>query len=208
MLGKDNYILFLTADHGAMENTTHLLDLNFDAGILENTGFFENLVNFLFTKYNSKEIISTRFSRNLYLNDTELENLGSDKNQMLNNTIKNYLLNNVPEIDEVYTRTELNQMSASRESTNYILNGFNKKRSGDILYSLKANYLHWEKKYGSQHGSGHEYDNHIPLIFYGNNIPTETKNDKVFIVDIAATICDYIGINKPSDCIGVPLLKK
>ena len=64
----------------------------------------------------------------------------------------------------------------------------------------------FEKKYGSQHGSGHEYDNHIPLIFYGNNIPAETRNEKVYIVDIAATITDFIGVNKPSDCIGIPLL--
>jgi predicted AlkP superfamily pyrophosphatase or phosphodiesterase len=32
-IGKDNYILFLTADHGGMENTQHLTDLNFDAGV-------------------------------------------------------------------------------------------------------------------------------------------------------------------------------
>lgn len=206
-VGSENYILFLTADHGVMENTKHLHDLNFDAGVLENSGFYDNLTNYLFTKYNSRNIISTRFSRNLYLNEKEINELGLIKSDV-EKTIKKYLIKNVHEVDEVYTRTELELLSASRETSNHILNGFNNKRSGDILYSVKANYLHWEKKYGSQHGSGHQYDVHIPLLFYGNGIRSETRNEKVYIVDIAATVCDFIGVNKPSDCIGVPLLKK
>jgi predicted AlkP superfamily phosphohydrolase/phosphomutase len=111
-------------------------------------------------------------------------------------------------LKNIFTRTELNAMTSSRENSNYILNGFNKKRSGDILYSLKTHYLNYEKKFGTQHGSGHEYDNHIPLIFYGRDISYNLINEQVYIVDIAATVTDLIGINKPSDCIGVPLLKK
>ncbi|MCW8848829.1 MAG: alkaline phosphatase family protein [Melioribacteraceae bacterium] len=206
-VGKGNYILFLTADHGAQENTQHLLDMNIDAGVLENTNFYNDLLTFLEKKYNSTKIIKTRFSRNLYLDFEVLDSLNLNRNDV-EQIIKEYLLFNVPEIAEAYTRTELELLTASRNNNNFILNGFNKKRSGDILYSLKANYLNWEHKFGSQHGSGHEYDNHIPLIFYGNNIPSETNSDKVFIVDIAATVCDYIGINKPSDCIGIPLLNK
>jgi predicted AlkP superfamily phosphohydrolase/phosphomutase len=206
-VGEGNYILFLTADHGAQENTKHLKDLNIDAGNLQTTKFFDHLQTFLEKKYNTNKIISTRFSRNIYLNYDEInkQNLvGAEIEQ----SIKKYLLFNVPAITEVYTRTELGLMTASRSDKNYILNGYNKKRSGDILYSLKANYLTWARNLGATHGSGHEYDTHIPLIYYGSNIPAETRNDEVYIVDIAATIADFIGVNKPSDCIGMPLLKK
>lgn len=206
-VGIDNYILFLTADHGVMENTQHLLDMNFDAGVLENTNFYDDLVEFLKDKYGSAKIIKTRFSRNLYLDHQEIENLKLEKDDV-EEAIKDYLLLNVSEIENAYTRTELEEMSAGRENSNFLLNGFNKKRSGDILYSLKANYLNWEHKHGSQHGSGHEYDNHIPLLFYGANIPAATRNEQVYIVDIAATVADFIGINKPSDSIGIPLLNK
>jgi predicted AlkP superfamily pyrophosphatase or phosphodiesterase len=206
-VGNDNYILFLTADHGVMENTQHLIDMNFNAGVLENTNFYDNLISFLNKKYDSDKIIRTRFSRNLYLDYDELDKLNLNRTEV-ENSIKEYLLLNVDEIADVYTRTELESRTASRESNNYILNGFNKKRSGDILFSLKANYLNWEKKLGSQHGSRHEYDNHIPFILYGNNIPAEIRNERVYIVDIAATISDFIGVNKPSNCIGIPLLKR
>lgn len=206
-IGKENYLLFLTADHGGMENTQHLKDMNYDAGVLENTNFYNDLLKFVNNKFGTSKIINTRFSRNIYLNYELIDSLNFEREDV-EKVIKDYLIHNRPEITEVFTRTELEQMTASRNSNNYILNGFNKARSGDIIYSLKTFYLNWEKKFGAQHGSRHEYDNHIPLIFYGSNIPVDSRNNEVFIVDIAATVCNYIGINQPSDCIGIPLLRK
>ena len=205
-VGKDNYILFLTSDHGIMENTNHLKDLNFDAGILETTPYFEELQKLLEVKYATNKIIKTRISRNIYLNYDEIGRLKLNRAE-IESTIKKFLLFNVPAISEVYTRSELESMTASRHSDNYILNGFNKKRSGDILFSLKANYLNYEHNPGAQHGSRHGYDNHIPLIFYGKGITAERRNDEAFIVDIAATVAEFIGMNMPSNCIGKPLLK-
>lgn len=206
-IGKDDYLLFLTADHGVMQNTQYLIDHNFDAGVLENTNYYSRLNDMLLQKYGSENLIKTRFSRNIYLNENEIGKLNLVQNEV-EQTIKDFLLFNVPEIVDAYTRSELEILSPERSSKNYILNGFNKVRSGDILYSLKANYLNWEHKYGSQHGSRHNYDNHIPLIFYGVGVPNAIKNEEVYIVDIAATICDILGITRPSDCIGLPLIAK
>ncbi|PID58396.1 MAG: alkaline phosphatase [Ignavibacteriae bacterium] len=206
-VGNDKYILFLTADHGGMENITHLKDMNFDTGVLENTNFFKKLTQYLKNTFGTEKIIKTRFTRNIYLDYHVLDSLNL-KRESVEAKIKHYLLNNVPEIADVYTRTELNKMTAGRENSNLILNGYNKRRSGDILYSLKPHYLNWEKKYGTQHGSGHSYDTHIPLLFYGNIFPAKTYNKKVYVVDIAATIADVLGILKPSNCIGIPLVKR
>lgn len=204
-VGENNYTLFLTSDHGAMENISLLHDMNFDTGVLEKTDYMVRLNNYLQFKYKTDKIIKTRFSRNIYLNNTVIDSMGLTKADV-EKAVKNFLINEVPEIQNVYTRTELDNQIAARENKNYLLNGFNPKRSGDILYSVKANSLIWEKKFGAQHGSGHQYDNHIPLIFYGKGIPSQKVNDEVYIVDIAATISDLLDITKPSDCIGVPLL--
>lgn len=206
-VGKDNFILFLTADHGVMENTKHLQDLNIDAGVLENTNYFEELQELLEAKYNSTKIIKTRFSYNIYLDYNEIEKLALNKEEV-ENTIKDFLIFEVPEIAAVYTRTELEKMAPFRTNNNFILNGFNKKRSGDILFSLKSYYLNWERNLGATHGSEYEYDNHIPLLFYGYNIPVGRRNEAVYIEDIAATVCNFIGVNKPSASIGLPLLNK
>ncbi len=206
-VGKGNYLLFLTADHGAMDNTQLLKDMHFNAGVLESTNYYDGLLKFLSNKYGSDSLIAIRFSRNIYLNYDILEKLKLNPEEV-ERTIKDYLLYNVPAITEVYTRSELEGIEASRYTNNYLLNGFNKKRSGDVVFSLRANYLNSPKDLGAQHGSRHEYDSHIPLIFYGTSIPKSTRNEKVYIVDIAATVCDLIHVEQPSDCIGIPLFKK
>lgn len=205
-VGDGNFLLFLTADHGGMENTQHLIDMNHDAGVLENMNFYDDLLSFLEKTFGTNKILNTRFSRNLYLDYNVIDSLNLE-GEDVEEIIKNYLLNDVPAITEAYTRTEMLEMTASRNTNNYILNGFNKSRSGDILYSLKSFYLNWEKKFGTQHGSRHKYDSHIPLVFYGSSVPATTRNELVYIEDIAATVCNIIGVTQPTDCIGIPLIK-
>ena len=164
------------------------------------------LKKFIHNKFKTEGIIKTRFSRNIYLDYSLLDSLKLNKEEV-ENAIKDFLLFEVPEIADVYTRSELEKLTATRNSTNYLLNGFNKKRSGDILYSLKSNYLNYEHKYGSNHGSRHSYDNHIPLIFYGSNISKSSSSEEVYIVDIAATICNLLGITPPTNSIGKPLIE-
>lgn len=204
-IGRENFILFLTADHGVMHNIDYLKKIKINSGQLDKEVLYANLQNFCLQQFKSKKIIKAQFSRNIYLDYEEITKL-SLNSEDVENSIKRFLLFNIPEINQVYTRTELEKMIASRTASNFLLNGFNSERSGDILYELKANHTPGTRKFGSDHGSRFEYDNHIPLIFYGSNIPSQTNNNKVFIIDIAPTITDLLGISQPSDCIGLPLL--
>ncbi|MBK7978404.1 MAG: hypothetical protein IPK06_00005 [Ignavibacteriae bacterium] len=98
-VGKDNYLLFLTADHGGMENTRYLQDMHFDAGVLDNSNFNEKLTNHLEKVFGSKDLIKTRFSRNLYLNYEEISKLKLD-NIKVEQEIKNYMLSSFPEMSK------------------------------------------------------------------------------------------------------------
>ena len=119
----------------------------------------------------------------------------------------NYLLNNYPEIALVLTREELQNKIADRNSNNLILNGFNFKSSGDIIFELEPNIIADHKK-GSTHGSIYNYDTHVPMIFYGWHIPHQVVNTPVYIVDIAPTIANLISINEPNACMGIPLIRQ
>lgn len=205
--GKENYLLFLTSDHGVLENTEFLKERSIDAGFLNTKEMLAKLEIFLQKEFKVKGIIKNHFSRNIYL-DYNIIDSAKLNSVNVENKIKKFLLENFTAIAEAYTRNDLEKMTASREGRNYLLNGFNKNRSADILYSLRANYLTGERERGAQHGSPHNYDKHIPLIFYGSSVPNQTRNEEVYIVDIASTIADFIGVNKPSNCIGIPLLGK
>jgi len=99
--------------------------------------------------------------------------------------------------------------TANRTSTNLILNGFNPARSGDVAFEYQPGFSPGSGDYeAATHGSIYSYDTHVPLLFYGWNIPEETINKPVYIVDIAPTLADLLNITEPSGNIGIPLIKR
>jgi arylsulfatase A-like enzyme len=55
---------------------------------------------------------------------------------------------------------------------------------------------------GTTHGSPHDYDRHVPLLFWGRGVRGATVADEVHTVDIAPTICTLLGITPPDDIDG------
>ena len=107
-------------------------------------------------------------------------------------------------IDRVYTANQMwnNQYTSGIP---YILqNGFNQKRSGDILVVLKPGFISYSKT-GSTHGSPQIYDTHTPLLFYGMGIKPGSTVNRTEIPDIAPTIAVLLGISFPSGANGTPI---
>ena len=73
-----------------------------------------------------------------------------------------------------------------------IQNGFHQKRSGDVALILKPNVIFYDGK-GTTHGSGYNYDTHVPLIFYGFGIKHGETESITEIPDIAPTISKLLG---------------
>ena len=119
--------------------------------------------------------------------------------------LADYMVNNFSQIAIVRIREEMQKVMAERNSDNLILNGFNFKRSGDIAFELEPNNIPDHEK-GTTHGSQYNYDTHVPMIFYGWHIPALQINKPVYIVDIAPTISNLIGITEPNECIGIPII--
>jgi predicted AlkP superfamily pyrophosphatase or phosphodiesterase len=89
----------------------------------------------------------------------------------------------------------------------YILqNGYNQKRSGDVLLVLKPSTVGYSKT-GSTHGSTFTYDTHVPLFFYGKGIKRGSTVAKTEIPDIAPTIAALLGIAFPNGATGEPIIE-
>ncbi len=204
-IGKGNYLLFLTADHGIMESPGYLEKLKINGENFDTKIFYDSLKSFALKNYNDENIIKNYSNQQIFLNHEIVKN----KNLNLVKVEKNfsdYFMNHFPQISLVLTRNELQKEIAERNSNNLILNGFNFKRSGDIVFEFEPNIIPDHKK-GSTHGSTYNYDTHIPIIFYGWHIPRQKVNTPVYIVDIAPTIANLIGITEPNACIGIPIIK-
>ena len=78
------------------------------------------------------------------------------------------------------------------------------------LRILKPGWLSTKYNTGTTHGSPYRYDTHVPLLFYGKNIPAGETYKQINITDIAPTLAALLKIQEPNACIGkviTPLLK-
>ncbi|MBT6809300.1 MAG: alkaline phosphatase family protein, partial [Flavobacteriales bacterium] len=109
-------------------------------------------------------------------------------------------------VKNTYTATQLHENEYSNSFHSLVQRGFNQKRSGDVIVSLQTGWLssYWSAG-GTTHGSSYSYDTHVPLIFWGGNIPQGQTDRKVNIRDIAPTISTILGTAYPNGCTGNPL---
>jgi hypothetical protein len=66
-------------------------------------------------------------------------------------------------IAAAYTTTDLMEMDADSPIVERLQNGYNPKRSGDVIYMLLPGYIA-KRTYGTTHGSAFIYDTHVPLL--------------------------------------------
>ncbi len=205
-VGKGNYLLFFTADHGVLDTPSYLKEHNLPTGELNYKKALDSLNQFSIRTFGDKNIIENFSNNQIFLN----RNLIAQRNLDIHKVEQDYadfLRNTFPAIASVFTRDALEMQTPNRMSTNLTLNGFNPERSGDIAITLRPGYLISFMKKGTTHGAPYNYDTHVPMIFYGWHIPKQTVNTPVYIVDIAATVANLLNISEPSACIGIPLIK-
>ena len=102
------------------------------------------------------------------------------------------------EIQEV----RLNSQMASwpkDDVTAFLLNDFYPGRSGDAFIVPRRRILqHWDPGRGSGHGSTHDYDTNVPLIFWGAGFKAmSSEADDATPYDLAVTLGDAIGVTLP-----------
>lgn len=205
-VGKGNYLLFLTADHAALETPAYLRDNRMPTGGLNTRAFSDSVKNFVLNKYGTKDLIENISNRQIFLDRDVIKNKNLDIHKV-QQEVADYLRDTFPVITSIFTRDYLETQVSSRNQNNFLLNGFNPSLSGDIAFDLRSGYLPNFMEKGTTHGTTYNYDTHVPLIFYGWKVPKQTINNAVYITDIAATIADMLKITEPSASIGIPLLK-
>ena len=205
-VGFENAVVFLTADHGVVSEPSELLKLNIPAGYFESQPMKDSLKVKLNKVLGEEEWIKNISNNQVFLNRQLISdnNLELEKVQQI---CADFLLK-YEWVKNTYTATQLHENEYSNSFHSLIQKGYNQKRSGDVIYTLQTG---WISKYwgngGTTHGSSYSYDTHVPLVFWGGNIPQGQTDRKVNIRDIAPTISTILGISFPNGCTGNPLVE-
>lgn len=205
-VGKDNYVLFLTADHAALITPGYLKEQHLPSGELNSKKAMDSLKAVSARTFNNLNLIENFSNGQIFLNHRLISENNIDIHQVMR-VFADYISESLQGVSVVFTRDDLEKQVAYRTNPNLVVNGYNAKLSGDIVISLKPAYLINDQSAGTTHGTQYAYDTHVPILFYGWHIPTQTVNTPVYTVDIAATVADLLKIAEPDGCMGIPIIK-
>ena len=203
-VGKDNYTVFLTADHAVAPIPGYAQKHKIPAGTITDDGIKNELGKMLTAKGLNSKLISAITEFNIYLNHNLMDSLQVTQ-EKLTSLITNYLeqKSNIIQVVESRKAAYAPLPQSIRER---IVNGFNPQRSGDLMFITKSGVVGGGNT-GTGHGVFYNYDAHIPLLFYGKGIKKGQVNNVNYMTDIAPTITTLLGIQMPSGSIGKPILE-
>ena len=73
------------------------------------------------------------------------------------------------------------------------------ERSGDVGFVLKPYYvLHTKDATGTNHGTPHPYDTHVPLVVYGPGVKAGVYEDLITPQATASILTQTLGIPAPA----------
>ncbi|MCW4453134.1 alkaline phosphatase family protein [Kaistella sp. BT6-1-3] len=201
-VGKDNYLVFLSADHGAANALGYMQANKMLTGLFDE-GLQKNLEEELKVKFSQEKLIWAIDNYQVYLNHKLIRenNLDADaiKQQLLS------YLNKDPRVLYAVDLAKVGSSAIPEPIKSRIINGYNWQRSGDIQIISHDGMLPNYAKKGTTHSVWNSYDAHIPLIFMGTGIKKGASAKPYHMTDIAPTLAQILKIENPSGNIGNPI---
>lgn len=193
-VGKNNYLVFVTADHAGAENVTYLKDHKYDVDNIVGKNFDNSLRTFSEEKF-GVDLVLKNSNFNLFLDKIAI----IENNLDYNNVIQQFthFLYSQKFIKRVYNENEILSNSGFDYYLNYIAKGYDPVQNGELVYTFKPGYIEYSIT-GTSHGSPYTYDTHVPGIFYGWHIPKGKNHTKKYITQIAPTLAQKLQITFPN----------
>jgi len=211
-VGRDQYVMFLTSDHGAIPVTSYLNERNLPSGIAKINDYKTSLKIYLDIKYGENDWVQEFKSEMIYLNRpliAQHDLLLSEVQQI----VADFLLDQHG-IANVLTAHQLKINDYSRGMKSLVQNGYHPKRSGDLILTFDPGFidsatlnLRPSDVKGTTHGSGYAYDTHVPVLWFGCGIPSGESTRKIAITDIAPSLAMLLNLQLPSGSTGEPLFE-
>lgn len=203
--GDDEVLIFLTADHGAVNVPQYLIDNNLPAGYFDQEKMAADLKRHLKKSFNRDSLVANVSNYQVFLNQDYIAQ-NNLKSKNIESKIAQFLLSQHG-IAKAIAATDLKATEFSDRIMANAKRGFNQSRSGDVLYILESGWIPAGYSTGTTHGSPYSYDTHVPLLWYGTGVKQGESDDFVVIPDIAATIAALLQIQMPSACTGNPIVE-
>ncbi|WP_449388213.1 alkaline phosphatase PafA [Chryseobacterium lineare] len=201
-VGKGQYTVFLSADHGGAHSVGFLQEHKITTGFFGD-GMEKTMNDKLKEKFGVDKLINAIDNYQIYFDRKLLKENKLDLDVVRDFTVKE--IENNPDDLYAVSVTKVQESTIPEPIKQRIINGINRQRSGDIQLISHDSMLPPYSKTGTTHSVWNSYDSHIPLIFMGWGIQHGESNKAYYMTDIAPTVSSLLKIQFPSGNVGNPI---
>ena len=198
-IGSGNYLLFLSADHGAPQVPGFMKENKLPGGNLNSADLITELNQFCYSTFGHQKLVSAIYEYQVYLDTKRIDSLKLNEAE-IKKAIVNFLKLK-PEVVTAFDYAEFDKVLLPAQVKDKFAQGYYAKRSGDIQFILRSQYTD-VLMIGTEHGTMYDYDTHIPLLWYGWRIKPGKTNRETYMTDVAPTISALLQIQMPGGSIG------
>jgi predicted AlkP superfamily pyrophosphatase or phosphodiesterase len=194
-VGRGNYVVALSADHGVAPIPELRLQKNMDAGRADISAVRAVVEEALAPYKFAEHPIASFQDLNLYFTPDVEEKLKANPGAM-----KAVLtaIKTVPGIADAFAADELRKDSQTNAIAKAVGYSYYAGRSGDVIVITKPYWFLYTRSThapsGTTHGSPYDYDQHVPLFVMGTGVRAKTDPTAVSPADIAPTLAKLAGI--------------
>jgi predicted AlkP superfamily pyrophosphatase or phosphodiesterase len=201
-VGRGNYVVALSADHGVVPIPEDMQSTGADAGVLHLPEVQDRIEKALESFNYAKPAVARIAGSDIYFAPGVYEKLQSDSNAM-----KAVLeaIRTAPGVAAVYRAEELRDRPATQSpALRAFANSYFPGRSGDLFilpkpyWLLDGTPLGKPRSYGTGHGVPYNYDQHVPVLLMGFGIQPGQYFQPITPADIAPTFAALCGITLSS----------
>ncbi len=202
-VGKGQWLMFLSADHGVAHVPGFMEENKLPGGLFFDDNLIKEMNASLKQQYGADSLIINIMNYQVHLNKKKISDNKLDEEGIEKWIIEKLLA--TKGILNAFSLREISEATLPSKIKSMIENGYYPNRSGDIQFILKPGWIDAYSPTGTTHGLWNPYDSHIPLVWYGWNIKPGKSNHEVYMTDIAPTVAALLRIQMPSGCVGKPI---
>ena len=189
-VGRGQYVVGLSSDHGVAPVPEAMRAQGFDAGRIENAAMGKAIDGVLARELGPGSYRTRVLGNDVYLND------GIYLKLTQNPTAMEAVLDTVRKVEGVFRVYRKEQLSATDPLTRQLFLSHYEGRSGDIKFLGRAYWI--TSASTSTHGTGNRYDTHVPVLLFGFGIKKGEYLQPSAPIDLAPTLAFLSGVTLPN----------
>lgn len=203
-LGRDNYLVMLTADHGFMDTPEWAKSQGRDAGRINPAQLIGYLNAGLSQRYGEGRWVLNFSATGLLFNQELIAAKGLQPDAVYAQA--KVLAEQVDGVAAAFTRAQLASDDTRTPYLAQMRKSWDPQRAAPLQLVPKPGWMTGTRLMGTTHGSPYENDTHVPILSWGPRwVGQGEVAQRVEVADIAPTLAGLLGLPTPRQAQGKPL---